>query len=264
MTQPYSILLAPNASLMTGSGTNSIVLGSGAQGAIVIDPGDADPAHLAALVEAGEARGGLRHILITHNHPDHSGGAAELRTQLHIPIHAFSKATTPIADYEIADGQTFTAGEDTLQALHTPGHRFDHLCFLLTRQQILFAGDLLAGTGTVVISPPEGDLLDYLQSLRRLQHLSTATIVPAHGPLITNPQEKLAEYIAHRLQREQQILAVLQSFPKGAPTPTLVRHIYHEVDPALHGIAGHSVTAHLLKLEREQRVQRQGENWQLV
>ena len=253
-SDPYTIVLAPNPSLMTGPGTNTIVLGGGVEGATVIDPAVDDPDYLAALIQAGEERGGLRRILITHGHSDHTGGAEALRTKLNISIYAFSRAGVPIADQEVADGTIIPAGDDTLRAIHTPGHRFDHLCFLLEKQRILFAGDLLAGVGTVVIIPPEGEMLDYLASLRRLQTLDLASIVPAHGPVITDPQAKLAEYIEHRLQREQQIIVTLQANPSGINIPNIVQQIYTDVNPALHTMAARSVEAHLLKLERERRV----------
>jgi glyoxylase-like metal-dependent hydrolase (beta-lactamase superfamily II) len=263
-TEIYTLLLAPNASMMTGPGTNTIVLGGGTEGATVIDPADNNPAHLDAIVQAGTERGGLRRILITHGHPDHIGGAAELRARLNIPIYAFSRDGTSIVDNEIADGTTFPAGNDRLRAIHTPGHRFDHHSYLLERQRLLFAGDLMAGSGTVVISPPEGDLLDYLKALKRLQEMEIAEIIPAHGPRITDPQAKIAEYIKHRQLRERQVLHVLEKLPRGATIPTLVRHIYADVEPKLHEVAGHSVKAHLLKLEREGRVKREGDNWRLI
>ncbi len=260
---PYTIILAPNPSMMTGPGTNTIVLGGGIEGATVIDPADDNRAHLEAIIQEGAERGGIRHILITHGHPDHIGGAMILRKELRISIYAFSRAGVPDADEEVADSMTFPAGNDTLRAVHTPGHRFDHLSYYLEGQRTLFAGDLVAGTGTVVIAPPEGDLLDYLASLKRLQGMDISEMVPAHGPVINNPQAKLTEYIMHRLLREQQLIEVLQQFPTGAAIPQMVQVIYADVNPQLHPIAAMSVEAHLLKLEREGKVQRIGAEWTL-
>ncbi len=260
----YTVILAPNPAVMTGPGTNTVVLGGGAAGALVIDPAVEEESYLERIVAEGAARGGIRRILITHGHPDHIGGAAALRSRLGVPILAFSRAGVPLADEEIADGAHFTVGEDRLCALHTPGHRFDHLCFLLEREGTLFAGDVVAGVGTVVISPPEGDMLAYLNTLRRLQALAPRLIVPAHGPLISDPQARLAEYIDHRLLREQQVLYALKSFPQGASIAEMVPLIYADVATSLHALAAHSVEAHLLKLEQEGRVRHlEGERWQL-
>ena len=265
MQQPYTIILAPNPSIMTGPGTNTIVLGGGLSGALVIDPAVDDHSHLDAIVQAGLERGGIRRILITHGHPDHIGGAVALRNRLGVHIYAFSRQGVPFADEEIADGATFPAGDDTLQAIHTPGHRFDHLCFLLQKQRTLFAGDLISGITTNVIAPPDGDMLDYMNSLKRLQEVEIAGIVPAHGPLIADAQAKIAEYIAHRMLREQQVIQALEVLPPGVTISQIVPQIYMDVDPKLHPIAAWTVEAHLLKLEREGLVERvESGRWSLV
>ena len=258
MADSYTVILAPNASLMTGPGTNTIVLGGGADGATVIDPADERAEHLMAIEREGSRRGGIRRLLITHGHPDHVGGAEALRQRTAAPIYAYSRAGTPGADYEVPDGATFGVGDDILLAIYTPGHRFDHLSYLLQGERTLFAGDLISGITTNVIIPPEGDMFDYLKSLARLQSMDIAKIVPAHGPEISDAQAKLAEYIAHRLQREQQVLNTLQEL-SPATIPSLVERMYVDVDPRLHSVAAWTVEAHLLKLEREGRVRRVGD-----
>jgi len=265
MHELYTIILAPNPSIMTGPGTNTIILGGGEEGALVIDPAVEDNAYLDKIIQAGAERGGIRRILVTHGHPDHVGGAVVLRKRLGISIYAFSRKGTPVVDEEIADGTTFPAGDDTLKALHTPGHRFDHLSFLLEKQRTLFAGDLISGITTNVIAPPDGDMLDYLNSLKRLQEVEISKIVPSHGPIIPDAQKKIAEYIAHRMLREQQVIQTLEELPPGATISEMVPLIYVDVDPKLHPIAAWSVEAHLIKLEREGLVERlEHERWVLV
>nr|BBH89388.1 MBL fold metallo-hydrolase [Thermosporothrix sp. COM3] len=253
----YTVLLAPNASMMTGPGTNTLVLGEPASGALVIDPADANPQHLDAIQQAAEERGGVARILLTHSHPDHIGGAVELRERTGAALYGFRRETMPFLDHEIADGTTFSTGSDTLRALYTPGHCADHLCFYLEKGRVLFAGDVVAGVGTVVIE----DLFEYMETLHRLQALDMNEMVPSHGPVIQNAQAKLAEYIAHRMEREQQIIAALDQ--GEATVMELVRRVYTDVRESLYPVAAFSVSAHLKKLEREQRAICQDDRWRL-
>src|SRR5579859_2947968 len=260
------LFLAPNPSLLTGPGTNSFLVGGSPQGCYVIDPGPQDEGHLDTLADAARAWGGIQGILITHGHVDHYEGAQTLARKTGAPILAWSRDGTSVADQELSDQQTIECGADRLRVIHTPGHRFDHVCFLLEDARLLFAGDLVAGVGTVVILPPEGNVGAYLASLRRLLTLDLALILPGHGPFITAPHAKLQEYIDHRLLSEQQILDALEAGLERIPE--MVQRIYADVDPRLHGFAGESVRAHLLKLAAEGRVTQQeapGETiWRLV
>ncbi len=250
---------AANAGMMTGPGTNAYVVGR--EAAVVIDPGPDDPEHLARICAA--ARGPIEKIVVTHTHPDHSPGSRMLSQLTGAPVLAHPRRLQGerdeqfAADAHLNEGDVLEVGDCRLRCLYTPGHAPDHLCYLLQEEGLLFAGDHVMEGTTVVIAPPDGDMQDYLLSLHRLKTEAVRDIAPGHGAVIKNPNEVLQEIIDHRMEREAQILTLLE---EGGETSIaeLVRRIYTHVPVTLHDMARMSVYAHLLKLRAEERVR--GEN----
>jgi glyoxylase-like metal-dependent hydrolase (beta-lactamase superfamily II) len=154
----------------------------------------------------------------------------------------------------LAEGAAIRGAGVTLRSLHTPGHASDHLCFYLEEERALFTGDLVLGGSTTVIPPDDGDLAQYLASLRRLLDLDVRRIYPGHGPVLEPARPVIEQFIAHRLERDAQILAALAA---GSETVgEIVSRVYREVAPSLHPVASLTVQSHLAKLEREGRVLR--------
>jgi hydroxyacylglutathione hydrolase len=248
-----------NPSRMTGGGVNTYVLGK--ESPLLIDTGSGIPAYFSLLETCLQQNGlgSITKVLLTHGHHDHTGGCAGLRqrfsplTVYKMPLPAGKTAenfTTPYIP--LKDGDQVTSEGFTLQAIYTPGHASDHLAYYLPEKKILFSGDVIIGSSTVVVSPDGGGLRAYLQSLERLRTMDIAVIYPGHGPIITNPQEKIQEYIARRQLREEQVLEALAA---GATTiPAIVARIYTDIPKKLHRTAGLSILSHLLKLEEEGKV----------
>jgi glyoxylase-like metal-dependent hydrolase (beta-lactamase superfamily II) len=248
-------VLGLNPGMMTGPGTNTYLVGD--RSPILIDTGAGVPGWM-PLLETYMAERGWRapaRVLITHRHKDHLGGVKHLLEQY--PGTPVSKMIHKDADLppgisDLRDGQRITGDGVTLVPIHTPGHASDHLCYFVPETKSLFTGDLVLGGSTTVIPDEDGDLTQYMDSLRRILRLDVATIYPAHGPVIENAKALIKEYIAHRLERERQILAVMGD---GKTTiPDMVKVIYAAVPEALHGYAGQSVHSHLKKLKAEKRV----------
>lgn len=258
-------ITAPNPGMMTGPGTNSYLVGTGE--VAVIDTGMSHAAHLDAIEQAGA--GAIKWILITHAHPDHSPGARELSQRTGAPVYAHPTRLQGIrdkdfyADEYLNESDIINAADFSLRCLHTPGHAADHLCFLREDDGLLFAGDHVMDSVTVVIAPPDGDMNDYLASLERLQQEPITAIAPAHGGLIGDPAQTFADIIAHRLARESQIIDLLESGDDRVDA--MVARIYQDVPKGLHAVAAWQVYAHLLKLKKEGRVRGDGptSRWQL-
>lgn len=243
-------VLCDNPGPMTGPGTNTYLVGI--DEVAVIDPGPADDAHLDAIAAAA-GPDQIRWILCTHTHADHSPGAAGLKERTGAEVLAFADVDGLVCDRHLSDGDVVEATEFTLRTVHTPGHASNHLCFLLERDRMLFAGDHVMDASTVVINPPDGDMTAYMRSLERLLAWSPSlrTIAPAHGHMIEDPRARLEYYIAHRLEREQQVIDGLKRVDGPVGTAELVEAIYADVPQVLHPVARRSVWAHLRKLADE-------------
>jgi ribonuclease/clavin/mitogillin len=259
-------VLGQNPGPFTGPGTNTYIVGTGER-RLLIDAGqglDEHTALLAAALEELAAGAMIDTVALTHAHPDHMGGLEKVverfrpRTVKKKPWPEWDRG----ASFEtIDDGAELRVEGATLRAVYTPGHARDHLCYYLLEEKALFTGDVVLGAGTTVI-PRDGDLGDYLASLRRLLELDLEVIYPAHGPAIRDPYVKINEYLAHRALREQQILEGLAAGLRSVPD--LVRRIYVDVPEWLHAAAGVSVEAHLRKLEQDGVVVRTGDDWDLI
>ncbi|EZP73317.1 Beta-lactamase [Sphingomonas paucimobilis] len=252
-------VLAPNPSPFTYTGTQTYLVGT--SDLAVIDPGPDDADHLDALLAAIGGRP-VRAILCTHTHRDHSPAARPLSAQTGARVTgcaplvldddgpradaAFDPTYRP--DRVLADGEQVRGEGWTLEALATPGHTSNHLCFALAEENALFTGDHVMGWSTSVISPPDGDMADYMRSMQRLLDRDDAIYYPAHGDPVENPRRLVRGMMGHRKQREGQIMRFLER--NGASTiPDMVAEMYKGIDPRLHSAAGRSVLAHLIDLD---------------
>jgi glyoxylase-like metal-dependent hydrolase (beta-lactamase superfamily II)/8-oxo-dGTP pyrophosphatase MutT (NUDIX family) len=239
--------------------TNCLLLGD--DKLWVVDPGSPWPEEqeilrqtLRKLEEEGRKAVG---VILTHHHLDHVGGAEALREELGIPIAATAETQAALelkVDHLLRDGDRLEVGPRGWRALHLPGHTRGHLCLIEEGSGAVVAGDLVAGVGTVIIDPPEGDMADYLASLDRLLAQKPGTLFPAHGPVVPAGAARLQEYRKHRLEREERVLESLRAAGRPATPAELVPGAYPDVKPELYPLAERSLLAHLYKLAKEGRV----------
>lgn len=250
-------VIAKNPSAFTFHGTGTYIIGRGE--VAVIDPGPADPHHIDAILAATQGET-ITHILITHTHMDHSPGAALLKEKIEAPTYGFGPhgsgkpgleaeeggdlAFTP--DVRVKDGDVITGSNWTVKAIHTPGHLSNHLCFELVEENTLFSGDHVMGWSTSVVSPPDGDMKQYLSSLEKLLNFDHAKYWPTHGPAITDTKPFVKGLIAHRHGRMDQIRHCLQNGPMNIPG--MVKKMYTDVPEYLHPAAARSVYSHIIMM----------------
>ena len=264
-------VIARNPSSFTFYGTGTYIIGAEGSDLAVIDPGPLLDDHVEALIAAvaGEK---VSHILITHTHIDHSPAAAPFKKAVNAPTYGFGPhgAGRPLEhmrimeggdrtfnpDHKVTDGDIIEGDGWTIEAVHTPGHTSNHLCFALKEESLLFSGDHVMGWNTSVISPPDGDMKAYVASLSRLLERDEKTYWPTHGPAITDPKTHVQALINHRIKREK---AIIKALERGKTTiPEIVSMLYFAVPRNLHPAAGHTVLAHLIQMKEAGQITCEG------
>jgi len=270
-----SRLLARNPGPFTFKGTGVYVVGD--RDIAVIDPGPDLPEHLDALRRAIAGKR-VSHILVTHTHSDHSPAARPLKEWTGAPTYAFGPHGSGkvedggvrmeeggdmdfVPDVRVKDGDIVRGDGFTFECVYTPGHTSNHMCFALKEEKALFTGDHIMGWSTTVVTPPDGDMAQYMASVKKLIARDDEILYPTHGAPVTDPKPFLKAYLEHRVDRENQILACLRD---GVNTiPAMVARMYADVDKRLHPAASRSVLAHLIQLVNEGRATKTGEEYSL-
>ena len=257
-------ITAGNSSVFTGPGTNTYLIG--AEEITVLDPGPAINEHIQNILNSSK---NLKQIVVTHTHPDHSPGIKLLQNELDIPAYGMITDSTKYQDRDfnpervLCDGDILKGDGYSLEAIHTPGHASNHLCYLLKEEKMIFTGDHIMQGSTVVIAPPDGHMKSYISSLSKLKNYSLEKIAPGHGELMPNPHEVVEWIIQHRAEREGKVVEALKKTKSGDPD-SLVSQVYEDVDSNLHPIAKWSLESHLIKLQEEGKVLKKDSKYFLI
>jgi len=255
-------IVAGNAGLMTGPGTNTYLLGT--REIAVLDPGPDDVQHLRSILAVAE--GAIRWVIVTHTHRDHSPLAAELARRSAAPLIGLPPPSDGRQDESFvpsklpADGERLNIGEHRLIAIHTPGHASNCVCYLLEGERLLFTGDHVLQGVTPVILAPDGDMSAYLSSVDKLESYDFERIAPGHGGVIQDGKKALAALRAHRMRREQKVLRALRAMGT-ATLDGLTPAVYDDVAVDRHKWARLTLEAHLIKLARDRLVTEDGGVW---
>ncbi|NKB50538.1 MAG: MBL fold metallo-hydrolase [Alphaproteobacteria bacterium] len=250
-------VIAPNPSAFTFRGTGTYIIGNGS--VAIVDPGPDLADHVDAVLAAVQDEI-VSHILVTHTHLDHSPATVAVKAATGAPSYAFGPHGRGgdgeqveegadfdfMPDHRVADGETIAGDGWTVEGVHTPGHTSNHMCFALKEENALFPGDHVMGWSTTIVSPPDGDMSAYMTSLVKLAGRSEGIYYPTHGAPITDPLPYVSALLAHRHEREDQIVACLA---EGIGLiPDMVARMYIDVDKSLHRAAGRSVLSHLIHM----------------
>ena len=266
-------VIARNPSAFTFHGTGTYIIGTGQ--VVIVDPGPDLAEHVDALLNAlrGET---VSHILVTHTHTDHSPAVRAVQAATGAPSYAYGPhGTTPadgasegggdydfMPDHRVGDGDVVTGKGWSVEALHTPGHCSNHLCFALREEDTLLCGDHVMGWSTSIVSPPDGDMADYMASLEKVGKFGAGRYIPTHGAPIEDPAPYVRALLSHRHEREDQIMAELAAGP--VTIAEMVPRMYADVDPKLYPAAERSVLAHLIHMAETGRVQVDGDVYRLA
>jgi glyoxylase-like metal-dependent hydrolase (beta-lactamase superfamily II) len=249
-------ITAPNGGVFTGGGTNTYLVGK--EDITVVDPGPYIQSHLDKIIEAGNNN--IKRIIVTHTHKDHSPGAKPLAEILNVPvIGSFAKFDMSIQDETfkpdqiLHDKDIINTSEYTIEVIHTPGHASNHFCFLIQEEECLLTGDHIMNGSTVVIAPPDGNMTEYLESLKKLDNFNIKLLAPGHGDYLHDPKLVTDWIFNHRLTREKKVLISMQKL-KETTIEDLLLDVYDDVDSHLHPIALWSLEAHLIRLEENNLV----------